>query len=152
MSSAIFWKSPPWRHLIAVPQVTVPHDWSTDSKTPVAVGCPCAREQTAGTRWLIAEVNGRSSTGSSQTDKPEPIHDTKALEDQNGCLECMCVCWARQWAEPAEPIETSFGSRLPWAPKRRTRRECISTPPGKYDGIIGAAVMPAVATITAATC
>jgi len=52
MSSDVFWKSPPWHHLNAVPQVNVPRDWSTNSKTPVTVGCPCAwNRQQARVGW-----------------------------------------------------------------------------------------------------
>ena len=32
-------------------------------------------EQTAGMRWLIADVNGRSLTCSSQTDMLEQVHE-----------------------------------------------------------------------------
>ena len=74
MSSAVFWKSP-WRHLIAVPQVNcstrLVHWQQNSCHRRLSV---CA-EQTAGTRWLIADVNGRSSTCSTHIDILEPIHE-----------------------------------------------------------------------------
>jgi len=62
MSSAVFWKSPQWRHLNAVPQVNCSTrlvHWQQNSCHRRLFVCA---EQTAGTRWLIADVNGRSST------------------------------------------------------------------------------------------
>jgi len=59
MSSAVFWKSPPWRHLNAVPQVNcstrLVHWQQNSCRRRLSV---CA-EQTAGTRWLIADVLSR---------------------------------------------------------------------------------------------
>jgi len=75
MSSDVFWKSPPWRHLNAVPQVncsTRMVHWQQNSCHHRLSLCA---EQTAGTRWLIIDVNGRSSTCSTQTDILEPVHD-----------------------------------------------------------------------------
>ena len=68
MSSDVFWKSPPCHHLNAAPQVNcstrLQVHWQQNScRRRLSV---CA-EQTAGARWLIADVNGRSSTCSTQT-------------------------------------------------------------------------------------
>ena len=74
MSSDVFWKSPPWRHLNAVPQVNCSTrlvHWQQNSCRHRLSLCA---EQTAGTRWLIADVNGRSSTCSTRTDILEPVH------------------------------------------------------------------------------
>jgi len=59
MSSAVFWKSPPWRHLNAVPQVNCSTrlvHWQQNSCLRRLSVCA---EQTAGTRWLIADVLSR---------------------------------------------------------------------------------------------
>jgi len=57
MSSPVFWKSPPWRHLIAVPQVNcsarLVHWQQNSCRRRLSV---CA-EQTAGRCWLIADVH-----------------------------------------------------------------------------------------------
>jgi len=68
MSSDVFWKSPLWRHLNAVPQVNCSTrlvHWQQNSCHHRLSVCA---EQTAGTHWLISDVNGRSSTCSTQTD------------------------------------------------------------------------------------
>jgi len=57
-------------------------DWSVKSLMPSGRMDCCSSngrlsvcaEHTAGTRWLIADVNGRSSTCSTQTDILEPVH------------------------------------------------------------------------------
>jgi len=72
MSSDVFWKSPPWRHLNAVPQLNCSTrlvHWQQNSCHHRLSVCA---EQTAGTRWLTADVNGRSSTCNTQTDILEP--------------------------------------------------------------------------------
>jgi len=72
MSSYVFWKSSPWHHLNAVPQVNCSMwlvHWQQNSCHHRLSVCA---EQTAGTRWLIADVNGWSSTCSTQTDILEP--------------------------------------------------------------------------------
>jgi len=82
MSSAVFWKSPPWRHLIALPQVNCstrlsiyaldspfpqPRSRSFYSKTPVTVGCPCVRNrQQARVGWLQMWHNIPSTYNGSQ--------------------------------------------------------------------------------------
>jgi len=73
MSSAVFWKSPPWRHLNAVPQVNCSTrlvHWQQNSCHHRLSVCT---EQTAGTRWLIADVNGRSSYGHMAQLMPLPL-------------------------------------------------------------------------------
>ena len=70
MPSAVFWKSPPWRHLIAVPQVNcstrLVHWHQNSCRRRLSL---CA-EQTAGARWLIASAWSLCETRRRLVDQP----------------------------------------------------------------------------------
>jgi len=84
MSSDVFWKSPPWCHLNAVPQVNcstrLVHWQQNFCHSRLSV---CA-EQTAYTHWLIEDVNGRSSSCSTQTNILQPVHGGTLRPERTG--------------------------------------------------------------------
>ena len=95
MSSAVFWKSPPWLHLIAVPKVNCSTrlvHWQQNS-------CHCrlsvCTEQTAGTCWLIAEVN-RSSTCSTH-DRHSGANPWRHLKTRTTVVNLILCRTGSQW-------------------------------------------------------
>ena len=97
MSSDVFWKSPPWRHLNAVPQVNCSTrlvHWQQNSCHRRLSMCA---EQTAGTRWLIADVNGRSSTCSTQ-DRYSGASPWRHLKTRTAVLNLILCRTGSQWS------------------------------------------------------
>ena len=117
MSSDVFWKSPPWRHLNAVSQVNcstrLVHWQQNSCHRRLSV---CA-EQTAGTRWLIADVNGRSSTCSTQT--YSGASPWRHLKTRTAVLNLILCRTGSQWSSRITSVMRRSNRYIPNCPLDR---------------------------------